>query len=92
MVLWQDKAWVDRPLALEWAEDVIKPFIQAERKAGVAAAARRYLLFQDNLDSQKQPAYIALLNQEVDRGRPQAPPKRDRPGAAHRRTVGWAGM
>ena len=61
VVLWQKKAWVDRPLAVEWAEDVIKPFIEAERKAGVADADSRYLLFQDNLDSQKQPAYIALL-------------------------------
>ena len=58
VVLWQDKAWVDRPLALEWAADVIKPFIQAERKAGVADASTRYLLFQDNLDAQKQPDYM----------------------------------
>ena len=61
IVLWQDKAWVDRPLALEWAEDVIKPFIKAERKAGVADASTRYLLFHDNLDSQKQPDYIEFL-------------------------------
>ena len=61
VVLWQDKAWVDRPLAREWAEDVFKPFIQAERKAGVASDTTRYLLFQDNLDSQKQPEYIRFL-------------------------------
>ena len=61
VVLWQDKAWVDRPLALEWAEDVVKPFVEAERKAGVANASTRYLLFQDNLDSQKQPDYIEFL-------------------------------
>ena len=61
VVLWQAKAWVDRPLALEWAEDVIKPFIEAERKAGVADASTRYLLFQDNLDSQKQQDYIDFL-------------------------------
>ena len=61
VVLWQDKAWVDRPLALEWVEDVVKPFIEAERKAGVANASTRYLLFQDNLDSQKQPDYIEFL-------------------------------
>ena len=52
---------VDRPLALEWAEDVIQPFIEAERKAGVADADTRYLLFQDNLDSQKQPEYLNFL-------------------------------
>jgi hypothetical protein len=62
VVLWQDKAWVDRPLALEWAEDVIKPFVEAERKAGVAETSTRYLLFQDNLDAQKQPDYIKLLS------------------------------
>ena len=63
VVLWQAKAWVDRPLALEWAEDVIKPFIEAERKAGVAGSSTRYLLFQDNLDSQKQPDYINFLKE-----------------------------
>ena len=61
MVLWQDKAWVDRPLALEWAQDVVKPFIESERRAGVADDNTRYLLFQDNLDSQKQPDYIKFL-------------------------------
>ena len=63
VVLWQDKAWVDRPLAVEWVEDVIKPFIEAERRAGVAMRWTRYLLFQDNLDSQKQPEYIDLLKE-----------------------------
>ena len=41
--------------------DVIKPFVEAERKAGVADSSTRYLLFQDNLDSQKQPEYIEYL-------------------------------
>ena len=63
VVLWQDKAWVDRPLAVEWVEVVIKPFIEAERHAGVAMRWTRYLLFQDNLDSQKQPEYIDLLKE-----------------------------
>ena len=61
VVLWQDKAWVDRPIAVEWVEQVIEPFIKAERRAGVADDATRYLLLQDNLDSQKQPEYINLL-------------------------------
>ena len=61
IVLWQDKAWVDRPVAVEWAQDVIAPFVEAERKAGVANSSTRYLLFQDNLDSQKQPDYIECL-------------------------------
>ena len=61
VVLWQDKAWVGRPEAVKWVEQVIKPFIEAERKAGAAVDSTRYLLFQDNLDSQKQPAYIDAL-------------------------------
>ena len=55
--------WVDRPVAREWVEDVVQPFVEAERKAGVATANTRYLLFQDNLDSQKQPDYIAMLKE-----------------------------
>ena len=62
VVLWQAKAWVDRPIAKEWVEDVMQPFIEAERKAGVASETTRYMLFQDNLDSQKQPDYLNLLN------------------------------
>ena len=38
------------------------PFVEAERKAGVADTSTRYLLFQDNLDAQKQPDYIKLLS------------------------------
>ena len=37
------------------------PFIEAERKAGVATAGTNYVLFQDILDSQKQPNYIQKL-------------------------------
>ena len=59
----RNKAWIDRPLALEWAEDVMQPFVEAERKAGVADASTRYLLFQDNLDAQKQPDYLNFLAQ-----------------------------
>ena len=55
------KAWVDRPTALAWADQVIKPFIAAERAAQVADGTSRYLLFQDNLDSQKQPDYLNAL-------------------------------
>ena len=42
---------------------MVKPFIEAERKAGVASATTRYLLFQDNLDSQKQPEYLDFLKE-----------------------------
>ena len=61
VVRWQKKAWVDRPLAVEWVEDVMAPFIKAERLAGVKTETTRYLLFQDNLDAQKQPAYLDAL-------------------------------
>ena len=46
---------------------MIKPFIEAERKAGVAGADTRYLLFQDNLDAQKQPEYIDYLKVRIAR-------------------------
>ena len=36
VVLWQPKAWVDRPTAEAWAKQVWKPFIDVERAAGVA--------------------------------------------------------
>ena len=58
VVLFQPKAWVDRPVAEEWVEDVIESFIRGERKAGVATDATRYFLFQDNLDAQKQLGYF----------------------------------
>lgn len=61
VVLWQPKAWVDRPTAMQWVEKVIKPFMNAERKAGVVHSSYRYVLFEDNLDAQKQPEYIAAL-------------------------------
>ena len=62
VVLWQKKAWVDRPVALDWVKQVLKPFVQAERAAGVMSDSDRYLLFEDNLDAQKQPEYISALN------------------------------
>ena len=40
---------------------VMQPFMDSEHNAGVANDAQRYLLIQDNLDSQKQPDYIDLL-------------------------------
>ena len=57
MVLWQPKAWCDRPIALEWAKLVFKKVIDADSAAGVCESEDSYLLIQDNLDSQKQPEY-----------------------------------
>ena len=76
-MLWQKDAWVDTTIALEWAEDVVKPFIEAERKAGVATDETRYLLFQDNLNAQKAPEYIKYLKKlRVDDHK--LPPKKQR--------------
>ena len=61
VVLFQKCAWVDRPVALDWVDKVMKPFIEAERAAGVADQSARYLLFEDNLDAQKTPEYIEAL-------------------------------
>ena len=60
-VLWQPKAWVDRPTALEWVRTSFKRVIEADRAAGVADKDTQYLLLQDNLDAQLQPAYVAEL-------------------------------
>jgi hypothetical protein len=61
IVLWQKCAWVDRPTALDWVDKVIVPFMAAQRAAGVADESTRYLLFQDNLDAQKEQTYIDAL-------------------------------
>jgi hypothetical protein len=76
VVLWQEKAWVDRPLAVEWVEDVMKPFIESERKAGVCGEQDRYLLFQDNLDAQKQPDYLSTLADECQTDDHKVPPNK----------------
>ena len=46
---------------MAWVRQVMQPFMDSEHNAGVANDAQRYLLIQDNLDSQKQPDYIDLL-------------------------------
>ena len=53
MVLWQPKAWCDRPIAVEWAKLVFKKVIKADIAAGVCDSEDTYLLIQDNLDAQK---------------------------------------
>ena len=76
VVLWQDKAWVDRPTAVRWAMQVWKPFILSEIAAGVAGAEDRYLLFQDNLDSQLQPTYLDYLRNDCATDNHQVPPNK----------------
>lgn len=60
-VLWQPKAWVDRPTAVEWVKKSFSRVIEADLAAGVATKDTQYLLLQDNLDAQLQPAYVAEL-------------------------------
>ena len=72
VALWQPKAWVDRPTAEAWAKQVWLPFIKAERDAGVAGDDDRYRLFQDNLDSQLQPAYLKTLREDCSTDNHQA--------------------
>ena len=50
---------------MAWVEKCWKPFIEAERAAGVAGSTDEYLLFQDNLDSQIQPEYIGELKKHA---------------------------
>ena len=61
VVLWQPKAWVDRPIAVQWVELAWKQLVAADRAAGVCDDEDRYLLFDDNLDAQKQPEYLEAL-------------------------------
>jgi hypothetical protein len=66
VVLWQPKAWVDRPIAVQWVEQCWAKMIQADKAAGVADEASRYLMIQDNLDAQdasRNPPYITALEQ-----------------------------
>lgn len=63
-VLWQPKAWADRPVVIEWARQCYKQMIEADIAAGIADKSSRYLLLQDNLDSQCQPEYLRVLREE----------------------------
>ena len=64
-VLWQPKAWADRPTVVAWAKKSFKKVIQADIAAGVCdELCDDYLLMQDNLDSQKQPEYQKVLKGE----------------------------
>ena len=77
VVLWQDKAWVDRPVALEWARASWKKMVEADVAAGVADASTRYLLYQDNLDAQRpdrNPEYTAVLKDECHTDSHMLPP------------------
>jgi hypothetical protein len=77
VVLWQDKAWVDRPTACKWAEEGYKKMIDADVAAGVADDSTRYLLFQDNLDAQckdRNPAYTEYLDCECKTDDHKVPP------------------
>ena len=67
VVLWQPKAWVDRPTACDWAKKSWKKMVEADVAAGVADESTRYLLFEDNLDAQckdRNPAYTDYLEKE----------------------------
>jgi len=70
VVLWQPKAWVDRPIAVAWAKKCWRKMIAADKAAGVADESSRYLLIEDNLDAQdalRNPPYIdALLEDQTD--------------------------
>ena len=52
--------------SLGQAKQVWKPFIDAERAAGVAGDDDRYLLIQDNLDAQLQKPYLKILREEKE--------------------------
>ena len=79
VVLWQPKAWVDRPVALAWAKACWQKMIEADVTAGVANASTRYLLFQDNLDAQRpdrNPEYTKLLSEQCNTDSHMLPPNK----------------
>ena len=66
VVLWQPKAWADRPTTVACVEKCYSKVIQADRAAGVADDSSRYLMIADNLDAQdaqRNPPYIAALDE-----------------------------
>jgi hypothetical protein len=77
LVLWQGKAWVDRPTACQWAEEGYKQMVDADVAAGVADDSTRYLMFQDNLDAQdasRNPAYTNYLRDQCRTDDHKVPP------------------
>jgi hypothetical protein len=62
-VLFQPKAWLDRPTALKWVQSAWDTLVAADEAAGVLRDGDKYLLLQDNLDAQLQPDYIAALKE-----------------------------
>eukprot|EP00966_Prymnesium_polylepis_P024259 558799-Prymnesium_polylepis.2 len=76
IVMWQPKAWIDRPKAVEWAQRCYKKVIDADRAAGVADESSRYLLFEDNLDAQCQPDYLNVLSSECQTDDHKVPPNK----------------
>lgn len=65
LVLWQPKAWADRPTSVDWVKKGFSQVIEADKAAGVADESTRYLMIADNLDSQdasRNPPYITALD------------------------------
>jgi hypothetical protein len=77
VVLWQPKAWVDRPVARAWVQTCYKLMIDADIASGVASSSDdRYLLFQDNLDAQCQTEYLELLREQCRTDDHKVPPNK----------------
>ena len=67
VVLWQPKAWVDRPTACDSVRRSFKVSIDRDFEAGVADESSRYLMIEDNLDAQMashNPDYTNYLSTE----------------------------
>ena len=65
VILWQQKAWADRPTSIDWVNKCFAKMIEADKAAGVADETSRYLMIADNLDSQdatRNPPYITALD------------------------------
>ena len=59
-VMFQEKAWADRPVMLEWAEKYFCPYIINEVNGGVNSG-EECVAFCDDLDSHLTPDFLGLL-------------------------------
>ena len=72
MVLWQPKAWCDRPIALEWAKLVFKKVIDADSAAGVCESEDSYVLpAHPGQPRRAEAARVPRRAQEASNRRPQ---------------------
>eukprot|EP00972_Heterocapsa_arctica_P033869 4987227-Heterocapsa_arctica.AAC.1 len=56
VVLFQNKAWADLPTLVDWVDQCLKPWKEANLMEGES-----FLLFQDHLGCQKKTKYVKAV-------------------------------